>query len=112
MAMPLSSYFPRTQPAVPMLARPARIPPDQPAGRGGGETVARQQRREMQTAPPDRAQAVAPETMDRTIALLRRLADGEVGGAMAAEARQVLSLLGAPAPQPADAGRVRLNIVA
>lgn len=111
MVMPLTSYFPRTQPTSPMLARPARLPPDQSA-LAGGEAVAGQQRREMQAAPPERTPAVAPETMDRTIALLRRLAGGEVGGAMAAEARQVLSLLGVRASQPAETGRVRLNIVA
>lgn len=110
---PLQSYSPRTQSILPMLTRLSRPPADQPAARAGAEAGAEQGRQEAQPAAPmERAGAVTADTMGRAINVLRRVAGGEgAGEAVAAEARQVLSLLGAPLSQ-SDARRARLNVVA
>ncbi len=107
---PLPAYAPRLPHAASMPARVVPAPFGSPAARDGAEAGTDQRRRDAQ--PP--VTGLDTEAMGRVIGMLRRVASGEaVGDGMAAEARQVLSLLGAPQPQGADAARrVRLDVVA
>lgn len=111
---PLPAYVPRLPQSVPMPARAMPAPFGSPVARDGAEAGTDQRRREAQPAIPDRGAGVSAETMGRVIGMLRRLAGGEAAGdGMAAEARQVLSLLGAPQPQGAEAARrARLDVMA
>lgn len=107
---PLPAYVPRLPQPVPMPVRAMPAPSGSPAARDGAEAGTEQRRRDAQ--PP--VTGLGTEAMGRVIGMLRRVASGEaVGDGMAAEARQVLSLLGAPQPQGAEAARrVRLDVVA
>jgi hypothetical protein len=111
---PLSAHVPRLPHPVPMPARAMPAPFGSPAARDGAEAGPDQRRHAAQPAIPDRGPGVSAETMGRVIGMLRRLASAEdADKGMAAEARQVLSLLGAPQPQGAEAARrVRLDVMA
>lgn len=109
---PLTGYFSRVQQSLPPLTRALRLPSDHPPGQGGtGAGVDHHRRDAGPVAAPLRPPS--GETMARVVVMLRRVAGGEAGSAdLAAEARQVLSLLGVRPQGTGELRGPRLNVVA